>query len=131
VLPQDFRLRIPLASPSTATFPLLWRVGSNIDDFEACSMFTHVAARMVRWPNRVFSRSASGHSSPPDRPECFRLEREFAAPDFHGENSAPWQGTHNIFFERLSRSLKYEDIFLKVYGSPAAARSGIGAWLLL
>jgi hypothetical protein len=26
----------------------LWWVGSHIDDFEACSMFTHVAARTVR-----------------------------------------------------------------------------------
>ena len=46
-----------------------------------------------------------------------------------GENSAPWQGTHNIFIERLWRSLKYEDIFLKAYASPAEARGGIGAWL--
>src|SRR6202163_4764932 len=35
----------------------------------------------------------------------------------------------NIFIERLWRSLKYEGIFLKAYGSPAEARSGIGAWL--
>ena len=35
----------------------------------------------------------------------------------------------NIFIERLWRSLKYEDIFLKAYGSPAEARCGIGAWL--
>ena len=35
----------------------------------------------------------------------------------------------NIFIERLWRSLKYEEIFIKAYGSPAEARSGIGAWL--
>src|SRR5271169_814272 len=35
----------------------------------------------------------------------------------------------NIFIERLWRSLKYEEIFLKAYGSPAEARSGIGGWL--
>ena len=46
-----------------------------------------------------------------------------------GENSAPWQGTHNIFIERLWRSLKYEDIFIKAYGSAAEARTGIGGWL--
>ena len=28
--------------------PLEWRVGSHIDDFEACSVFTRVAARTVR-----------------------------------------------------------------------------------
>jgi putative transposase len=35
----------------------------------------------------------------------------------------------NIFIERLWRSLKYEEVFLKAYGSPAEARGGIGAWL--
>ena len=35
----------------------------------------------------------------------------------------------NIFIERLWRSLKYEEIFLKAYRSPAEARGGIGAWL--
>jgi transposase len=34
------------------------------------------------------------------RPECFRLEREFAGPDFTGESSAPSQGTHNNVLER-------------------------------
>jgi transposase InsO family protein len=35
----------------------------------------------------------------------------------------------NIFIERLWRSLKYEEVFLKVYRSSAEARSGIGPWL--
>ena len=35
----------------------------------------------------------------------------------------------NIFIERLWRSLKYEEVFIKAYGSVAEARSGIGAWL--
>ena len=35
----------------------------------------------------------------------------------------------NIFIERLWRSLKYEEVFLKAYGSVAEARRGIGAWL--
>src|SRR4051794_16411381 len=35
--------------------------------FEACSVFTRVAARAVRCPpEEVFSPDASGHSSPPD-----------------------------------------------------------------
>jgi hypothetical protein len=37
-----------LASPTTATFPVVLAVGSHIDSFEAFSMFTHVAARTVR-----------------------------------------------------------------------------------
>jgi putative transposase len=35
----------------------------------------------------------------------------------------------NIFIERLWRSLKYEEVFLKAYASVAEARSGIDAWL--
>ena len=35
----------------------------------------------------------------------------------------------NIFIERLWRSLKYEEVFIKAYGSVAEARWGIGAWL--
>ena len=35
----------------------------------------------------------------------------------------------NIFIERLWRSLKYEEVFIKAYGSVAEARRGIGTWL--
>jgi putative transposase len=35
----------------------------------------------------------------------------------------------NIFIERLWRSLKYEDIYIKAYASVQEARRGIGGWL--
>ena len=35
----------------------------------------------------------------------------------------------NIFIERLWRSLKYEEVYIKAYGSVAEARQGVGAWL--
>ncbi len=35
----------------------------------------------------------------------------------------------NIFIERLWRSLKYEEVFIKAYGSVIGARRGIDAWL--
>jgi putative transposase len=35
----------------------------------------------------------------------------------------------NIFIERLWRSLKYEEVYIKAYASVSQARSGIGAWL--
>src|ERR1039457_6075993 len=35
----------------------------------------------------------------------------------------------NIFIERLWRSLKYEEVYIKAYGSVAEARAGIGGWL--
>src|SRR6202035_2532045 len=35
----------------------------------------------------------------------------------------------NIFIERLWRSLKYEDVYIKVYATVPKARRGIGGWL--
>ena len=35
----------------------------------------------------------------------------------------------NIFIERLWRSLKYEEVYIKAYGSVSEARRGIGGWL--
>jgi putative transposase len=35
----------------------------------------------------------------------------------------------NIFIERLWRSLKYEEVYIRAYGSVAAARRGLGRWL--
>lgn len=35
----------------------------------------------------------------------------------------------NIFIERLWRSLKYEEVFTKAYGTVAEARLGINAWM--
>ena len=35
----------------------------------------------------------------------------------------------NIFIERLWRSLKYQEVFIKAYGSVPEARIGIGEWL--
>jgi putative transposase len=74
------------------------------------------------------------------RPEIFNTDQgvQFTSADFLAELetqavriSMDGKGRYldNIFIERLWRSLKYEDIFLKAYGSPAEARSGIGAWL--
>lgn len=35
----------------------------------------------------------------------------------------------NVFVERLWRSLKYEEVYLKAYDSVAEARAGIAAWI--
>jgi putative transposase len=35
----------------------------------------------------------------------------------------------NVFVERLWRSLKYEDVYLKAYATGSEARAGIGAWI--
>ena len=35
----------------------------------------------------------------------------------------------NVFIERLWRSLKYEDVYLKGYGDGREAKAGIGEWV--
>jgi len=74
------------------------------------------------------------------RPEIFNTDQgvQFTSATFLDELSG--QGVRismdgkgrfldNIFIERLWRSLKYEEVYIKAYGSVAEARQGIGAWL--
>jgi hypothetical protein len=63
--------------------PLVWRVGSHNDGFGACSVFTRVTARAVRWPpEEAVSQSASGHSSPPDPPRVLPAGARVRRPGF-------------------------------------------------
>ena len=69
-------------------------------------MFTHVAARTVRWsPTGPFLEVLQTIRRLLIRPECFRLEREFAGLGFTRENGAPCQGTHNNTVERCIRPI--------------------------
>src|SRR5476651_1808883 len=74
------------------------------------------------------------------RPEIFNTDQgvQFTSTAFLDELSS--QGVRigmdgkgrfldNIFIERLWRSLKYEEVYIKAYGSVAEARQGIGGWL--
>jgi putative transposase len=74
------------------------------------------------------------------RPEIFNTDQgvQFTSAAFLDELSS--QGVRiskdgkgrfldNIFIERLWRSLKYEEVYIKAYGSVAEARQGIGGWL--
>jgi putative transposase len=74
------------------------------------------------------------------QPEIFNTDQgvQFTSADFLGELesrgvriSMDGRGRYldNIFIERLWRSLKYEEVYIKAYGSVAAARLGIGLWL--
>ena len=38
-------------------------------------------------------------------------------------------GIDNVFIERLWRSLKYQDIYLKGYADGREARAGIALWM--
>jgi putative transposase len=74
------------------------------------------------------------------KPEIFNTDQgsQFTSAAFTGTLAAA--GIHismdgrgrwidNVFIERLWRSAKYEDIYLKGYADGGAARLGIGAWI--
>src|SRR5437870_8941362 len=74
------------------------------------------------------------------KPEIFNTDQgsQFTSGDFTGmlaeagirismDGRGRW--IDNVFIERLWRSLKYEDIYLKGYGDGGEARAGIGAWI--
>jgi putative transposase len=73
-------------------------------------------------------------------PEIFNTDQgvQFTSADFLSELelrgvriSMDGKGRYldNIFIERLWRSLKYEEVFIKAYDTVPAARQGIGSWL--
>jgi putative transposase len=74
------------------------------------------------------------------RPEIFNTDQgsQFTSAAFTGtlmaagvrvsmDGRGRWMD--NVFIERLWRSLKYEDIYLKGYGDGREARAGIAAWI--
>jgi len=82
-------------------------------------------------------RDAMERFGPPD---IFNTDQgaQFTSADFVGELaerkvqiSMDGRGRYldNIFIERLWRSLKYEEVFIKAYGAVIEARRSIGKWL--
>ena len=76
------------------------------------------------------------------RPEIFNTDQgaQFTSAAFTGTLAAAgiaismdgrgrWMD--NVFIERLWRSLKYEDVYLKGYADGREARAGIAAWIAL
>lgn len=74
------------------------------------------------------------------KPEIFNSDQgaQFTSPDFTGLLQAAGvaismdgkgRATDNIFVERLWRSLKYEDVYLRNYATLAEAQAGIAKWI--
>ena len=74
------------------------------------------------------------------RPEIFNTDQgsQFTSAAFTGRLSAAGisismdgrgRWLDNVFIERLWRSLKHEDVYLKGYADGREARAGIGAWI--
>ena len=74
------------------------------------------------------------------RPEIFNTDQgaQFTSPEFTAvlqregiriSMDGKGRATDNIFIERLWRSLKYEDVYLRGYATLAEAHAGIGKWM--
>ncbi|CAH0525313.1 IS3 family transposase ISVpa4 [Allocatenococcus thiocycli] len=77
------------------------------------------------------------HYGPPD---IFNSDEgsQFTSSDFkeklldHGTDQHGWKGrwVDNVFIERLWRSLKYEEVYLKAYTTPREAELEIGLYMV-
>src|SRR6478736_4911378 len=74
------------------------------------------------------------------KPEIFNTDQgsQFTSDDFTGtlkdhgitiSMDGKGRCMDNVFVERLWRSLKYEEVYLKAYATVAEAKAGIGAWI--
>jgi putative transposase len=74
------------------------------------------------------------------KPEIFNSDQgaQFTSPEFTGvlqhegvaiSMDGKGRATDNIFVERLWRSLKYEDVYLRDYATLADAQAGIANWI--
>ena len=100
---------------------LSWRV-SNTMDVSFCVEALEEAIAKYGRPEIFNTDQGSQFTS-----EAFTgvLKREGIRISMDGKRS--WMD--NVFIERLWRSLKYEEVYLKAYDSVRSAKEGIGGWI--
>ena len=59
---------------------------------------------------------------------CFK-PGEYCGMHTHLTMDGKGRWVDNVFIERLWRSLKYEEVYLKAYDTPKEAKEGIGEWM--
>jgi putative transposase len=99
---------------------LAWRL-SNTMTVDFCIDALEDALRHHGTPE-IFNSDQGAQFTSPEFTSV--LEREGIAISMDGKGRA----TDNIFVERLWRSLKYEDVYLRDYATPAEAHPGIASW---
>jgi hypothetical protein len=85
----------------------LWRVGSHVDHFEACSVFTarYGPHDLLASLEKPFLGVLQSTCYLLDRPQCFRLGRVSPVGTSTRGFQTPWQGAHNNAVERALRPL--------------------------
>jgi putative transposase len=104
---------------------LAWRLSNSLDT----SFCMEALARFGK--PEIFNTDQGSQFTSSDftgRLEQAKIRISMALRQAQGERSrGRWMD--NVFIERLWRSLKYEDIYLKGYTNGVEARAGIGAWI--
>jgi putative transposase len=100
---------------------LSWRLSNSLT-VEFCIEAVDEALRAHGRPV-IFNTDQGAQFTSPDFTEV--LKREGVTISMDGKGRA----TDNIFVERLWRSLKYEDVYLRDYASIGEAQRGIGKWM--
>jgi len=100
---------------------LAWRL-SNTMTVDFCAEALEEALRRYGRPE-IFNSDQGSQFTSPDFTGI--LDREGVAISMDGKGRA----TDNIFVERLWRSLKYEDVYLRGYATLSEAQAGITTWI--
>ena len=99
---------------------LAWRL-SNTLDASFCTEALEEAIRKYGAPE-IFNTDQGSQFTSEDFTEILLSKGISISMDGKGR----W--VDNVFVERLWRSVKYEDVYLRAYGSIAAARQGLAAY---
>ena len=100
---------------------LSWRL-SNTMDTDFCVSALEEALLRYGKPE-IFNTDQGSQFTSNAFTSC--LTREGIAISMYGRGRC----LDNVFIERLWRSLKYEEVYLKAYENGSEARAGIGKWL--
>ena len=103
--------------------------------------FTPSVISPATWPQQTLTRRAVEEAIAKfGRPEIFNTDQgsQFTSADFVGllkdngilismDGKGSWRD--NVFVERLWRSIKYEEMYLRAYGSASEAHASLGRYI--
>ena len=102
---------------------LSWRLSNTMDDY-FCTEALNEALQLYGKPE-IFNTDQGAQFTSVDFTDILKEHDIAISMDGKGR----WMD--NVFIERLWRSLKYEDVYLKAYGSVAHAKESINSWFNL
>ncbi len=102
---------------------LSWRLSNTMDDY-FCVEALNEALQLYGKPE-IFNTDQGAQFTSEDFTDILKEHDITISMDGKGR----WMD--NVFIERLWRSLKYEDVYLKAYDSVAQAKESINAWFHL